>query len=240
MVWLKASYQPTTLFSLRPSWATSSGGKSLLLPSPYALKMAVLDVALRVGGHTRGEAAWPWIRDMQIGVRLPRQIVVTNLFAKILKMTEIKTKASEKESAISKAKEAQKWPFHRTIGYREYVYHPAPIHLAFGVPEAQAAQLSEWLAQINYWGKRGGFVQLLAEPEQAEDAADFLLLTAEQKAFPALGLVQMLDDCSPKMTFAHADIYNKKKPARVTRHIVLPYRLARSSRSYSLYERVEG
>ena len=227
MVWLKASYQPTTLFSLRPSWATSSGGKSLLLPSPYALKMAVLDVALRVGGHTRGEAAWPWIRDMQIGVRLPRQIVVTNLFAKILRLRRNPAPPGSADAG----------PFQKTIGYREYVYHPAPIHLAFGAPEAQAAQLSEWLAQINYWGKRGGFVQLLAEPEQAEDAADFLLLTAEQKAFPALGLAQMLDDCSPKMTFAHADIYNKKKPARVTRHIVLPYRPVRSSRSDSQYER---
>ncbi len=230
MVWLKASYQPTTLFSLRPSWATSSGGKSLLLPSPYALKMAVLDVALRTSGQAVGEAAWPWIRDMQIGVRLPRQIVVTNLFAKILRLRRNPAPPGSADAG----------PFQKTIGYREYVYHPEPIHLAFGAPEEQAAQLSEWLAQVNYWGKRGGFVQLLAAPEPAASADDFILLTAEQKAFPAMGLVQVLDDCSSRMTFAHADIYNRKKPARVTRHIVLPYRLARSSRSYSLYERVEG
>ncbi|HID53083.1 MAG TPA: hypothetical protein EYP41_13750 [Anaerolineae bacterium] len=227
MVWLKASYQPTTLFSLRPSWATSSGGKSLLLPTPYALKLAVLDVVLRTGGHVPGEVAWPWIRDLQIGAHLPRQIVVTNLFAKILKLRRNQAPAGAADAG----------PFQKTIGYREYVYHPEPIHLAFGVPEDKAAQLREWLAQINYLGKRGGFVQLLAEPQIVERIDGFVMLTAEAVQFPKMGLVQRLDDCSPKMSFAHADIYNKKKPVRIIRHIVLPYRLTRSSRSYSLYER---
>lgn len=226
MVWLKASYQPTTLFSLRPSWATSSGGKSLLLPSPYALKMAVLDVALRTSGQAVGEAAWPWIRDMQIGIRLPQQIVVTNLFAKILRLRRNPAPAGSADAG----------PFQKTIGYREYVYHPEPIHLVFGVPEEKTAQLSEWLAQVNYWGKRGGFVQLLAAPELVDNVDDFILLTVDQKAFPVMGLVQILDDCSPKMTFAHANIYDKKKPARIVRHIVIPYQLVRSSRAYSLYE----
>ena len=103
MNWLKASYQPTTLFSLRPSWATSSGGKSLLLPSPYALKLAVLDVALRTSGHAPGKAAWPWIRDLQIGVQLPRQLVVTNLFAKILRQKEFKGKKEAKAAFITQA-----------------------------------------------------------------------------------------------------------------------------------------
>lgn len=230
MVWLKASYQPTTLFSLRPSWTTSSGGKSLLLPTPYALKLAILDVALRTSGHAPGEEAWPWIRDLQIGARLPRQIVVTNLFAKILKLR--RNPAAPGSTDVG--------PFQKTIGYREYVYLPEPIHLVFGVLEDKAAQLRAWLTQINYLGKRGGFMQLLAEPLLLENVDDFIQLTAETKRFPKIGLVQQLDDCSPKMTFAHVDIYDKKKPVRIVRHVVLPYRLIRSSRSYSLYERVEN
>lgn len=240
MVWLKATYQPTTLFSLRPSWATSTGGKSLLLPAPYAVKLAVLDVALRTSGHQLGEAAWPWIRDLPIGVQLPSQIVVTNLFAKILRMKEIKSKASEKPAAIAKAKEQQQWPFQSTIGYREYVYHPEPIHLAFGVSDENMAQLQDWLIQINYLGKRGGFVQLLAFPEQIESDEEFVKLTTENNYFLKAGIVQQLDDCDPKMKFEHVDIYNSKRPLRITRHIVLPYKLTKSSRSYSLFERLTG
>ena len=240
MNWLKASYQPTTLFSLRPSWATSSGGKSLLLPSPYALKLAVLDVALRTSGHAPGKAAWPWIRDLQIGVQLPRQLVVTNLFAKILRQKEFKGKKEAKEAFITQAIADGNWPFQSTIAYREYVYHPEPIHLAFGVPENKAAQLKEWLTQINYLGKRGGFMQLLAEPEVIKSADAFIMLTAEAAQFPKMGLVQQLDDCNPKMKFEQVDIYNKKRPLRITRHIILPYKLTKSSRSYSLYEQTDG
>ncbi len=47
-MWLIATYQPTSLFSLRPANATTSGGKTLLTPTPFALKMALLDAAIRV------------------------------------------------------------------------------------------------------------------------------------------------------------------------------------------------
>jgi len=237
MAWLEAIYQPTTLFSLRPSWTTSSGGKSLLLPSPYALKMAVFDAAIRTSGLKPAENAWPWIRDLDVGIQLPRQIVVTNVFVRILRIKEIKTKASEKETAIAKAKEDQNWPFTRTIGYREFVYHPDPISLAFGVPDSHIAQLSDWLGQINYLGKRGGFVQLLAPPRPLTEIDKFTVLTEEAKRFPIAGMMQQLDDCDPQMKFEEANIYESKKPKRVVRHVVLPYRLIRSSRAYSLYER---
>ena len=46
------------------------------------------------------------------------------------------------------------------------------------------------------------------------------------------------------MTFDHANIYSNKNirlgKERILRHVVLPYRLARSSKSYSYYERIEG
>ncbi len=236
MIWIQAIYQPTTLFSLRPSWTTSSGGKSLLLPSPYALKTAVLDAAIRTSGLRQAEQAWPWIRDMGIGVQLPPQIVVTNLFAKILRQKEFKGKKEDKETFIAQAIADGNWPFQSTIAYREYVYHPQPITLAFAVPDGQTAQLGDWLAQISYLGKRGGFVQLMATPTPVADSASFVLLTADVTSFPLNGLVQQLDDCDPKMKFVEANIYDSKKPKRVVRHVVLPYRLAKSSRAYSLYQ----
>ena len=228
MAWLKAIYQPTTLFSLRPSWTTSTGGKSLLLPSPYAIKLALLDVALRTSGHQFGEAAWPWLRDLQIGIQLPHQIVVTNLFAKILKLR--RRPAAEGSPDVG--------PFQKTIGYREYVYHPQPIQLAFEIVEKNVSQLQAWLMQINYFGKRGGFVQLLTAPETIDNVTDFIQLTVESDQFPVAGIVQQLDDCDTRMKFAEVDVYNKKRPKRIVRHVVLPYRLQKSSRSYSLYERI--
>lgn len=228
MAWLKAIYEPTTFFSLRPSWTTSTGGKTLLLPTPYALKMALLDVALRTSGLHTAESAWPWIRQLQIGIQLPQQLVVTNLFTKVLK--------TRRNPAAPGSSDAG--PLQKSIGYREYVYHPHPIQLLFEASDANAEPLSQWLMQVNYLGKRGGFVQLLEKPSVVTEADDFVWLTTDLEAFPAFGLVQQLDDCDPKMTFAQANIYDSKKPSRVIRQVVLPYRLVKSSRSYSLYEQV--
>ncbi len=52
----------------------------------------------------------------------------------------------------------------------------------------------------------------------------------------------MLDDCGQSLTFQRANIYSAERVTlakeRVVRHIVLPYQLQRSSRSYSWYQRI--
>ena len=47
--WLVVEYRPTALFSLKISLATSSVGKTLIVPTPYAIKMAYVDGGFRVG-----------------------------------------------------------------------------------------------------------------------------------------------------------------------------------------------
>jgi hypothetical protein len=89
-------------------------------------------------------------------------------------------------------------------------------------------------------------MQLQAPPTTSEAEPDaeqgWVALTENQTSFAPQGTLQMLDDCDAKMTFAHADIYSGKRitlgKERILRHIVLPYRLTRSSKGFSLYERI--
>ena len=103
--------------------------------------------------------------------------------------------------------------------------------------------LTSLLLQLNYIGKRGGFLQLHQPPSPAEDLPEgFTEITAGVgNSFP-LGVLQLLDDFGAAMTFAHANVYDNKGiklgRERVLRHVVLPYRLAHSSRAYSLYTRL--
>ena len=50
----------------------------------------------------------------------------------------------------------------------------------------------------------------------------------------------MLDDCGESLTFQRANIYSSERitmgKERILRHVVLPYQLTRSSRSYSWYQ----
>ena len=121
-----------------------------------------------------------------------------------------------------------------------YVYLPDSIRFALGTETDNQLSLERWLLNLNSLGKRGGFMQLMGRPQAIPDANRYTMLTQETQHFPVYGLMQRVDDCDPKMKWDNANIYTSSRPRRITRDIVLPYRLKRSSRSYSLYERSPG
>jgi hypothetical protein len=235
-MWLIAEYQPTTLFSLKPAWATSSGGKSMLLPTPYAIKMALLDAVCRVESVKVAEEVWSAIRDLNVALRGSERIVVTNTFTKILK--------PRRGEAVPGS--AHVGPYQKTIGFREYIFHPGSVGVGLQINEETAIErLTGWLLQINYLGKRGGFVQLIAPPRMVEALPDGFIPIVESnaEAFSLNGIVHQFDDIGPKVSFEQVNIYSGKNITlgkdRVLRHVILPYRLVRSSKSYSYYQRID-
>ena len=262
-MWTIATYQPTSLFSLRPTLSTASGGQTLVLPSPFAVKMALLDVAIRGWGLAQGKAWWEAIRDLQVAVALPPQLLVNNTFIKIQRLRKNGPKDTQGNGI-----EGALGP---TIAFRAFVYFQGPLEiaLAFGEAAPQVARkgrgkakatlpsdpaepppLAALLAQINYLGKRGSFMQLQAAPRQTEelveqDNGSFVKLNGPPSTdFLLEGLMQMVDDCASHLEFAHVNIYDPKilqvGKDRVARPVVLPYRLARSSQRYQLYQRIES
>jgi len=258
-MWIIAEYEAVTLFSLKLSAATASGGKTLLVPTPYALKMALLDAACCTVGVTRAEAWWPAIRDLRVALYPTERVVVTNLFQKVLKPRRSPAKVGDPEAG----------PFQKTIGYREYAQLLGPWKVALGseflVPDTIQQQWmspsaadrraiqggrqlpQDWLEglllNLNYLGKRGGFMQLIKLWGQYTTLPkEFVELTATPETFTLGGTLQVLDDCASTLTFAKANIYSGERVTlgkeRITRNVVLPYRVARSSKSFTLYERV--
>jgi len=240
-MWTIAKYQPTTFFSLKPYTATSSGGKSLIVPTPFAVKMALLDAVIRTQGLVRGQTLFPVLRDLRVAVRLPAWIVVNNTFTKIWRINDSVTKKGKAEKArlIAKAREERKWPYQPNIGFREYVQFGGPLDLAF---QGMATDdLIPLLEQVNYLGKRGGFMQLLRAPEEIAHLPDgFTVLTESVNGSFPLGTLQMVDDCGPSLTFEQVNVYSSKGMKlgkdRVFHHIVLPHRPVRFSRGFTLYE----
>lgn len=238
-MWTVAHYQPTALFSLKPATATSSGGKTLIAPTPFALKMALLDAALRTRGEAAVKPIWKDIRDLSIRLQLPARIAVINTFTKIVRPKK-NGPADDNGSGLLA-------PLGSTIAYREYVSFGGPLGIALQSPAGDElpANLSELFQHINYLGKRGGFMQLLGPPEVVDDSgvADdqgWVTLTADQASFRLGGTLQMLDDCGQRLSFDQVNIYNSKRITlgkdRVLRYIILPHTMTRSSRSFSLYE----
>ncbi|GAC1635126.1 MAG: hypothetical protein NVS4B7_21470 [Ktedonobacteraceae bacterium] len=244
-MWLVARYLPVSLFSLKSASATASGGKTLLVPTPFALKMALVDAAIRTRGIAEGERLFPLLRDLSIWLEAPRDLVVIKGFGKIQRL--LKDKSNAEKAGL--AQEQGRWPMQPTIAYREYVYYRDSFQLAVAMPDGAAvpSEVFQLMLSINYLGKRGSFIQIMEQPHVVEQlpGRHFINLTpTTMEPFHMNGTLQMLDDCSSSLSFAHANIYDAKRitvgKERIIRHVVLPYQVLRSSRSYSWYRHIQS
>src|SRR5436309_5253837 len=255
-MWATAVFHQVSLFSLKPADTTSTGGRSLLIPTPFSIKMALLDVALRSYGVSAGAELFPTIRDLAIAMSLPQRIIVNNCFVRILKPRREKS-GSEGKKRLGDVQEVEKdetgeadeetgGPFIKNVAFREYVQYSGPLGLALQVGTSRDAEIITFLLmQIRYIGKRGSFFQidgLSVIQEQLPVQQGYVRLdgmeTDDFGVMPDYTL-QLLDDCSPKLTFAKANIYANYPivlgKERILRHILLPYRLTRTSKIFVLY-----
>ncbi|MHB8577704.1 MAG: hypothetical protein ACYDCQ_20520 [Dehalococcoidia bacterium] len=245
-MWTVAYYRASSLFSLKPSMATSSGGRTLLVPTPFSVKMALLDAAIRTLGLEAGRALFEPIRDIAMAVKPSEQVVVTNLFTKILKPRRgesgtAATGAASGDDEDDVGGESDPGPLQRSIAYREYAQLTGELGIALEPAGDGAPPLADLLLQISYLGKRGSFLQLVRGPSDTEELPEgFVSLDGRPADFDVNGLVQMVDDCGQSLTFERANVFNAEgiRPGldRVVRTAVLPYRVTRSSNRYTLYE----
>ena len=209
-------YKPTALFSLRDSNATSSGAKSLFLPSPYAIKMAFLSQAISLGGEdfNKNEKQFEVIRDAQINYNIRGNFCVNNCFIKIQKQRDNE-------------------PFKSTVSFREYLFIDDILEIIFDVSTKEDIEfLKMYLHTINYFGKRGCFFQFVMykdspnEPNVREFDSKSILF----------GILQEYDDFDKKLCFDNVNNFSSSSTKRKKRILVLPLKNISSSKSFSHYK----
>ena len=193
--WLVFRYSPAALFSLKMSRATSTAGKTLLTPTPYAVKMAFVDAALRHGltqdpaGLVRNLAR----SNLRIGV--PQQACVTGTIQRV-----------RQERRDVERKRNPELPLYRgNIAMREVVHYQGAVRLAFDVETCSPdliALVIEVAPAINYLGKRGSFVQYLDCVRQTDLDSTFTQPVDDHNGgLPAWGHRAMLDDFGTRASF---------------------------------------
>lgn len=232
-MWIAAYYQATTLFSLKPATATSSGGKTLLIPTPYTIKMALVDFICKAEGRGAAESVWTTLRRLTVAVKPASAVVVNNTFTKILKPRRAPAAPGSPHAG----------PFGKSIGYREYAHLAGDLGLALEILEPlTAARLSTWLAGVQYLGKRGSFMQLQRPPEvmEALDPAFVVLNGVLPTQFPLQAVMQQVDDSAATLSFQQMDVYDdtpmKLGRDRVLHPAILPYEMVSSSRAFTHYQ----
>ena len=211
-----AIYRPTALFSLRDSNSTSSGAKSLFLPSPYAVKMAFLNQAISLMGENfyENKRHFEIIRDVAIDYYIKGNFCVNNCFVKIQKQRDGE-------------------PFKSTVSFREYIFIDNDIEIIFEVKDLEESTfLKQHLHHINYFGKRGCFFQFVEYNDEPNppNVKPFDLKNI------SYGILQEYDDFENNLTFENVDNYCADKTKRKKRILVLPLFNDGSSKSYTKYK----
>lgn len=235
-MWLVVRYQPTTLFSLRYSMATTTGAKSLLVPSPYTVKMAMLAAAIRWQGVGFASEKFPILRDLSpVRICPSEHAVVNRCFLKYQKLREDKT-------AKSKRSDDYQTPigFQSTVGFREYVHLEGDLQIAIPVQdEEQSRELLQLCVRINYFGKRGSFMQYAGF--EYNSALSSLFTANIANAGRQSGILQPLDDMASTLTFEQVDVSSEARMGTSDRPSfpgLLPYRVDKSAATYSAYMRL--
>lgn len=205
--WLVGRFAPCGLFALKVSSATSSVGRTLLIPTPYAIKMALVDAAFRAGWPD-GACAELLRTLVGVSVRIapPMRAVVSHTFLKIRQ----EPKHADPEH-----------PYTSSVAYREVAYHRGEWRWAFDLLARPALweQLTELLPHVRYIGRRGSFIQFLDVESALELDASYTQVVEPGATIdlPAQAHVAPLDDFGPEATLEVLSSYSNAA-ARRGRH----------------------
>jgi hypothetical protein len=204
--WLIFQYTPAALFSLKSSRATSTAGKTLLTPTPYAVKMAFLDAALRHALTNNPDLLVSWLAEVSLSIGVPRHACVTGTIQSV-----------RQEMRDTERKREPQGPAYRSsIAMREFVHYQGTLRLAFdlkGCPPEFIALLIHAAPAISYLGKRGSFVQYLGSTRKASLDLTFTQ-PADDTNPPPWGQRAALDDFGAKASFAALNSFTSKPMRR--------------------------
>jgi hypothetical protein len=231
--WLVARYVPTALFALKLSAATSAVGKTLLVPTMYAIKMALVDAAFRAGyPDATCAAVLAALVGVDVRIAPTERAVVTHTFLKIRQ--EPKTPSPDR-------------PYIASVAYREVVHAAGEWRWAFDLA-ALDDQAVEWLIEllphVAWIGKRGSFVQFLGLGRERDLSTAFTQPRAENGfLMPSHWHVADLDDFGPEATLEVLSSYSASRAQR-DRHrqfvqTIVPLGLVNVGPGFSEYERGE-
>ncbi|RLI76813.1 type I-A CRISPR-associated protein Cas5 [Archaeoglobales archaeon] len=213
MQWIKLTLHFPSFFSYRIPDYSSQYALSVPLPSPSAIKLAVVATAIRTTGKVaEGERVFYAVRDADVRMISPEQIVINSFLIKRLKKRGVKTKADKEkyEQGLLPAVES-------TFGVREYIFFPDDIDLFIGCIDADA--LIEYFKMLRYLGSSDSMLYI-KRVEQIKEPPENAIKAITDKEFAEViskesCVVYPVKDISKKATFEQINPYSGKSGKNV-------------------------
>lgn len=265
--WIIVAFRPTTRWSLRTSMSTSSGGKALLVPTPYSFKLALVDAGIQRLGVQHGVRLFEILRGRPLRISPPADAVVSATLVKLRKLERSDTGGDESDDDSADVR-----MFAPTVEFREYVsFYGAGMDGAFHVAIARfrlddhdVHLLADAASAVTYSGKRGGFLQSetsaaqerFREVDEIPATAGFTIpLSHIPQGGTPVGTIQPLDELAAPAEWDRVSTFGPM-PVRVAHlapgqsawetevdRVYVPfavlYRLLKTTRSFAAYRRID-
>lgn len=230
-MWLEVTYRPTSLFSLRKSDSTNTAAKSLIAPSPYSIKMALLNSIITFDSLVKAQDYFDIIKKLEIQYNLSNFICANNCFVKI-----------QKEPHSTKKKSNPNLAFDTAVGFREYIYYNDVVKFAIKVKsEEDIYFLDKYFRFINYFGKRGSFFQYINSRIIEENILPCVYTTyfeINKLGVGIDGLLVKMDDFDSKAKFEDVNTFSSKKTKRDEKIYLFKYKQVKAGKKFTLYRQV--
>lgn len=194
-MWLEIEYVPTSLFSFKDIKATNTAATSLLFPTPFGVKMALISEAIKKFDLEKGRNVFELIKEREIKYNLPEEAVVNKTFGRI----------NDLRNKIGRSKPA----------YREYVYFNDSLKLAINTEDLSQEEidlLKLLFVRINYFGKKGSFMQFKKSKITDNLNDNYLKLMSDGEIdFKFKSIIQQTEDIPSDASFKAINIYNENE-----------------------------
>jgi hypothetical protein len=203
--WLISEFAPTAPFSLKVSSATSSVGRTLVIPTPYSIKMALVDSAFRARfSDTDCAEILRALTKVDVRIAPAPETVVTHTFVKV-----------RQESRDADPLR----PYGPTIAYREIAYLSSSTKWAFDLATAEdtlVTRMPVLLAHISYIGKRGSFFRFVHLFRATTLGPEYTQPVNRRGTWspPARAHIVSLDDFGPDADLETLSSFTDKRPRR--------------------------
>lgn len=184
---IRLLYRPTALFHFKRLDATNKGALTLPMPTPYAVRSALLSVS------DDPAAAFDAVRAKRIVLRPPPLLVINPCWVKILDLRRSDELWDNDEATAE---------YKTTMSLREYAFIPGDGSADLSIFIDSLEGIETLPPRINYFGKRGSFVQFVGQDE------------ADPSPEPDEGLHFEMEDFGPKATWERVNVYSGATPPR--------------------------
>lgn len=230
--WIRIECHFAGLFSYRLPGANSFYALASPLPSPSAVKLALVAAAIEEHGDpAAGQAVFEALRAAPVALGVPERVGASRVLVKRLK------KGRED-------KEGQGGGFTTSFGIREYLHLGGPLQAWVEVASEAAADCLRAARRLRRLGTTDSLLHATAEPAAAPDwpiCARPLRALPADPAWLRGRLVLPLNELTEKACLEHfAPVRGKTGAGAALRNepYVLPLRVATQGANWLVYERV--